>query len=844
MSTPGFRNFRWAALGIALSALLICALVLPALASSASAQGDHPPGHVHDHGATLGQADFFGDLLKTYTPRRVCMLYETRVIWLHLLSDLTIALSYYSIPIALVYFVRHRPELAFGWVFWLFAAFILACGTTHLFGILDLWRPYYRLDGIVKAVTAAVSLATAIVLWPLLPKALAMPSIRSLEQTVQDRTAELVRVNALSTENEARLQLLIDHSPAALAMLDRDMRYIAVSRRWLSDYGLAGRDILGQSHYDVFPELPQEWKDVHQRALAGEIVTSDDDVFTRAGGAAQRLKWEVRPWKDVSGHTGGIVIFSEDVTDRWKAQEALRESEERFRIMANGIPQLAWMARADGFIFWYNDRWYEYTGMTPQTQEGWGWQSVHDPAELPRIVKKWQTALQAGEPWEDTFPLRRHDGVFRPHLSRAMPLKDAQQKVVLWFGTNTDVTDQQQLIESERIARADAEQASHLKDEFLATLSHELRTPMTAILGWVQLLQRRKTDVGDISEGLTVIERNARVQTQLISDLLDMSRIISGKLKLDITRLDITGVVQAAIDSVAPVAEAKQVRVEKVLDTNLGPVRGDAARLQQVVWNLLTNAVKFTGAGGKIQVAVERINSHVEISVADTGAGISPEFLPHVFERFRQADQSTTRRHGGLGIGLSIVRTLVEAHGGRVTAHSPGEGAGATFTIVLPLMIVHPSGEIDLKEHPSLVSTDSPGFDSEAILLDGVKILVVDDDTDARTLIARILTECQATVTLAASGAEAIEKLKQVRPDVVVSDIGMPGMDGYQMIQRIRQLGADEGGKTPAAALTAFARSEDRRRALLTGYQAHITKPVEPAELVAVIASLAGRVGN
>jgi PAS domain S-box-containing protein len=398
-------------------------------------------------------------------------------------------------------------------------------------------------------------------------------------------------------------------------------------------------------------------------------------------------------------------------------------------------------------------------------------------------------------------------------------------------------------LEAEQTARAHVEHASRLKDEFLATLSHELRTPLNAIMGWSQLLRRQRLD-GQVAEGLAVIERNSRVQVQLVEDLLDMSRIISGKLRIDVQRVEIAEVINAAVESVRPASEAKEIRLQAVLDHHVGPVRGDPARLQQVVWNLLINAIKFTPKGGKVQLALERVNSHIEITVMDTGEGIPPDFLPYVFDRFRQADAKTTRRYGGLGLGLAIVKNLVEAHGGKVRAKSPGVGKGATFSIELPLMAVQDEGVPNRRrEHP----TRSPLGDETADtvcsenLLDGVKVLVVDDEQDARDLVRLVLEDCHAKVVLAGSAAEGYLLLRRERPDVLLSDIGMPGEDGYEFIRRVRMLSSAEGGDVPAAALTAFARSEDRRRALMAGYQSHIAKPVEPAELVTIVASLAGK---
>jgi signal transduction histidine kinase/ActR/RegA family two-component response regulator len=409
-----------------------------------------------------------------------------------------------------------------------------------------------------------------------------------------------------------------------------------------------------------------------------------------------------------------------------------------------------------------------------------------------------------------------------------------------------------QLLESERAARAEAERAGRMKDEFLATLSHELRTPLNAILGWATMLRRSADDPEEVASGLEIIERNARVQAQLIEDLLDMSRIISGKIRLDVRSVDPTTVIEAAIESVRPAADAKEIRIQSVLDP-CGPVTGDPGRLQQVLWNLLSNAVKFTPRGGKVMVTCLRSRSSVEIAVTDTGPGIKPEFLPHVFERFRQADASTTRRYGGLGLGLAIVKNLVELHGGTVEARSAGDNRGANFVVRFPISALRsaPPGTQDGGDHPddSAARAAAPAPAADRALeqfnqadLTGIKVLVVDDDADARNLVQRLLSDCNAHVDTAASAEEAITLLKSKLADVLLSDIGMPAMDGYEFIRIVREQIAS-GERLPAAALTAFARSEDRRRALLAGYQTHVAKPVEPSELAAVVASLAGRTG-
>jgi PAS domain S-box-containing protein len=397
--------------------------------------------------------------------------------------------------------------------------------------------------------------------------------------------------------------------------------------------------------------------------------------------------------------------------------------------------------------------------------------------------------------------------------------------------------ERERLFVSEKEARERAERETRMKDEFLATLSHELRTPLNAILGWANILRTSATPE-DIAEGVEVIERNARAQTQIIEDLLDMSRIVSGNVRLDVQRIDLVPVMKSAIESVKPMAAAREIRLTSVLDPLAGPVAGDPARLQQVLFNLLTNALKFTQKGGRVQVVLERVNSHVEISVDDTGQGIAPDFLPHVFDRFRQADASSTRAHRGLGLGLAIVKNLVELHGGSVRAKSPGQGMGATFSILLPVAIARIEGDAERRHPVRAADTAAADVDCD---LEGVRVLAIDDEADARHLVMRILSACGATVETAASADEALTMLKDSKPDVLISDIGMPGEDGYAAIRRIRQLGAEAGGDIPAIALTAFARSEDRTRAILSGFQMHMAKPIEPSELIAMVASLAKR---
>jgi PAS domain S-box-containing protein len=394
-------------------------------------------------------------------------------------------------------------------------------------------------------------------------------------------------------------------------------------------------------------------------------------------------------------------------------------------------------------------------------------------------------------------------------------------------------------IDNARLYRA-ARQANSLKDEFLATLSHELRTPLTSILGWAHMLRAGQLDQGNIATAIDTIGRNARAQAQLIDDLLDVSRIITGKLRLDMRQVDPGALIEAAIEAVRPAADAKRVGIQKVMDARRVAVAGDAARLQQVIWNLLSNAIKFTPEGGRAQVRLSHRGSNIEIVVSDTGVGISPEFLPHVFDRFRQADQTTTRHYGGLGLGLAIVRHIVELHGGTVEAESRGPGQGSTFTVRLPVVAAY------RKESGAEVPVAPVASDAILSLecpenLEGFCVLVVDDEADTRELLKVALSQCGAQVIAVGSAQEALDALKAMKPQLLVSDIGMPDEDGYELIRKVRALPAEQGGRVPAVALTAYARAEDRLRALRSGYQMHVAKPVELTELIAVVGSLIHR---
>ncbi len=542
-----------------------------------------------------------------------------------------------------------------------------------------------------------------------------------------------------------------------------------------------------------------------------------------------------------------VVERSWAYIERARDARELKRSEAEFRHLADAMPQIVWAAGPDGKVDYYNQQWYAYTGKpTGSITEGC-WSSIVYPDDAQHADEAWTEALDNGAPYENEYRLKRgSDGMYRWHLGRALPFKDNAGHIVRWLGTDTDIHDKkmlekqnQELLESERLARLEAEREGRTKDDFLATLSHELRTPLNAILGWAELLHRGKLTPEDQAAGLEVISRNARTQAQIIEDLLDMSRIISGKLRLDIQQVDLVTVINEAIDTVRSAAQAKGISLQTSFDPRNEYISGDPQRLQQIVWNLVINAIKFTPSGGEVHIALRRAGSHLELHVQDTGEGIKPAFLPLVFNRFQQADPSSTRRHGGLGIGLAIVKQLTELHGGTVSAASDGPGQGATFIVSLPLTSSLPKPESDSARQRR--RSDLLPVIPDAPSLRGVSVLLVDDEPDARTLVRRLLEDYEATVQTAASAAEAVKLFRQQPPSVLVSDIGMPGEDGYELIRQIRKIEESQAGAVPALALTAYARAEDKKLVLASGFNMHVAKPVEPNELVAAVASLVAR---
>ncbi|MFB2818498.1 PAS domain S-box protein [Umezakia ovalisporum] len=616
------------------------------------------------------------------------------------------------------------------------------------------------------------------------------------------------------------------------------------NKRWRDFTGKTLAQMESDGWYDiVHPEdLPRVKKLWNQSVQTGSEYQAEARLLFHTG----EYRWilgQALPLRDQKGNIVKWYGTNTDITDHIQAREAFKQSDLNFRTLADTMPQIIWTARPDGWLDYYNQRWFDYTGMTWEQTQGWGWQPVLHPDDVQMCVDIWQQSVSTGKNYEVEYRFRRaSDGQYRWHLGRAFPLRNHKGEIIKWFGSCTDIDDHKRAesallnaLQQQQIARAEAEKANRIKDEFLAVLSHELRTPLNPILGWIQLLKTGRLEKAKTNQAIETIERNAKLQVELIEDLLDVSRILQGKLTLNVSRVNLAKIISAALETVSVAAAAKEITIDTLLQKNIGQITGDPARLQQIVWNLLSNAVKFTSPGGRVEVRLEKCDSMAQIQVTDTGKGISPEFMPFIFDYFRQEDSSITRKFGGLGLGLAIVRHLVELHGGTVQALSLGEAQGATFTVKLPLP--KPITTFNQISPQSTLLTNN-GSPSGSLNLSRMKILVVDDDPDSRDFIGLVLTIYGAEVTKAASAWEALQIIVESQPDVLVTDIGMPYMDGYELLQKLRALPKEIGGQVPAIALTAFAAEFDQQQAIAAGFQMHIPKPVQPETLAAAVVQL------
>jgi PAS domain S-box-containing protein len=538
--------------------------------------------------------------------------------------------------------------------------------------------------------------------------------------------------------------------------------------------------------------------------------------------------------KDESGRPVGMRGVTMDITERRLAEEALRESEDRYRDLVDHSHELICTHDLNGRVLSANPWAALVLGVKQEALIGLDIRTGLAPEhrhEFDDYIKKIEREGSA----QGVMQVRTASGEKRIwEYHNTLRTRGVETPIIR--GMAHDVTERRRALAREREARKEAEEANRLKDDFLATLSHELRTPLTSILGWSSMLCQGTLDESAVRNALEAINRNARAQAQIIDDLLDVSRIITGQLRLDVQPIELTSVIGAAVESIRPAAEAKDIRLVVELEPEVGHVLGDPMRLQQTIWNLLVNAIKFTPAGGEVRVALGRSDFIVRLSVTDTGCGIDPAFIPFVFDRFRQADGTATRRHGGLGLGLALVRHLVELHGGTVRVESEGVGRGAKFILELPSAerkeiagAERANQTVGNRKNASAMR--SPG-------LGGLRVLLVEDDGDSRALLNIALEAYGAVVDTASSASEALAMIKEARPDVLVSDIGMPDVDGYELIRQVRKLPPENGGLMPALALTGYAGEKDRERAILAGFQEHVSKPVEPHELAAIVAKL------
>ena len=737
----------------------------------------------------------------------------------------------------------------------------------------------------------------------------------------------------------SQLQQFVAHAPAALAMFDRDMKYLAASPRWLADYRIADNDVIGRSHYELFPEAPERWREAHRRGLTGATLSATAEPFHRSDGTVQLITWELRPWYQDEGTIGGIIIASEDTT----AQHVEREL---FRTLVDHLPDLAWTALADGHIDFYNRQWYEYTGTTPAEMEGWGWEKVHAPDMLERVVKRWKHSLATGESFEMEFPLRGADGVFRWFLTRVRPLRDGSGRIVRWIGTNINIDEAHRIREAlraserkfsliferasfaicltaapgfeiieanpafvelfgytaqellgktstdiglhvdpsnrERIraeylrtgsvrqvestvrtksgdvryvlaninaleldgktyalttlediterrraeaeserAKNEAETANRAKDEFLAMLGHELRNPLAPIRTALELMRLR--DSNESVRERTIIERQVAHLVRLVDDLLDIARITRGTIELARERVDIAEVTARAFEIARPLYEQRGHALEFQVPLGLA-VTGDSDRLAQVISNLLTNAAKYTPAGGRVRVVAERRASAIELRVEDNGVGLSAELLPRVFDLFVQGQQDIDRKSGGLGLGLAIVRRLVEMHGGKVSAYSDGPDRGSTFTIELPTDDASsPAGAAAQADTAAPVPRNGSAR----------RVLVIDDNRDAAELLCIYLEAVGYEVRSAHDGPSGVEAAAAFHPEAALIDIGLPLMDGYEVASKIRAL---PGGEAMfLVAVTGYGQASDVQRARAAGFDEHCVKPVDTLRLVAML---------
>lgn len=817
-----------------------------------------------------------------FMPHGHCYLWRPDVLWLNAGADGVIALAYFVIPTALVYFVAKRRDLRFNGMFLLFAAFIVACGATHAFEIWAIWRPDYVAQGALKLVTGVISITVAIALWRVMPKLLALPdhaqleaanaalrtevvARRAAEATAEQRGRDVAELERRQTELQLRqteerfLRLVDGVKDYAILTLDPTGLITSWNVGAARLVGYLANEAVGR-HFSLFypADLAAAGHPNQALAAASAAGTFEATVeHVRKDGSRFLVQLSITASRGDNGELIGFTKITRDVSEARRLEAALQREADRLRSVVDHV--------VDGIIT-INER-REIESWNPAARRIFGYEAAEVIGRNVRILmpEPYRAAhddyvtnyLRTGQAriigsGREVFGLRKDGSEFPLELAVSEWLiGDAR----FFTGIVRDITERkatdaerEHLHRSEREARAEAErlyqaalQSSVIKDQFLTVVSHELRTPLTAVLGYAGVLLNDDALSPEQSEALAIILRNAKAQLLLVNDLLDLSRVVSGTMELEVGTIQPDGFLANAVESVKLAARARRVEVKTELIGDLGVVLGDEGRLRQVFWNVVGNAVKFTPAGGKVVVRALRTGSMLEVKVTDTGKGIDPSFLPHVFDRFRQEDSSLTRAFGGLGVGLSIARHIVEAHGGAIAVESDGPGRGTTVTVRLPIRAVNLAPRLAVGEQAaddrSRVHTPR-----DPQLLAGVRIATVDDEQDARSLVAAILRRWGATVVPASSAAELQANVAVEPFDLLICDVGMPDTSGYSLLGLVRKDEHVAGrGRTPAIALTAHAAPEERGRAVAAGFDDFLTKPVLPEELVAVVAQIVGR---
>lgn len=654
---------------------------------------------------------------------------------------------------------------------------------------------------------------------------------------------ELQNVTAVSEQYYALINSIDEGYCVVEVLFDKDekpvdYRFLEINRAFEEQTGIENG--VGRRMREIAPLHEEHWFEIYGNvALTGETIRVEHS-------AEQLNRWyDVYAFRVGEPQSRQVGILFKDITESKSAEISLKNLNQQmenqtgiFSSTLSSITDYVYHLDKDAKFIYANQALLDLWGIKVLSPSGISMRELDYPKEVEALVtESVKKVFEIKKTVKDQTAYLSPTGANEHHEFIFNPIFDDDGNVKYIIGSSRNIKEHKQMEDALRAA-------DRRKDEFLATLSHELRTPLNSILGWSQILKNHNLDEVERNRAIDTIERNARSQNQLIEDILDVSRIITGKFRLDVRAVDLIKVISTAIEIVRPAAEAKNIRIQTLLDPKAASISGDPDRLQQIIWNLLSNAVKFTPKGGRVQVRLERVNSHVEIVISDTGRGIDPEYLPHVFDRFSQFDGSMTRRQGGLGLGLAIVRQIVELHGGMVSVDSDGENQGATFMINLPLLPIRkePEGELP-RVHPAAQNETTESLDELPELAE-LSILVVEDEPDSRDLVEMVLSSGGAKIKTASSAKEAIEALLHEKFDLLISDIGMPEEDGFSLISKVRKLSVEQNGNIPAIALTAYARSEDRIKALRSGFQMHISKPVEHSELIAVAANLGGKIGR